>query len=111
MKENAFTSRETRTVTATLRIDDAQDVLVFSLDKKYTIHLKSNSSQLEIKTVFSALLDSLLKQPIKIVLEIEDGYSNNLLKDVCSAYIEDLNKEIDQIARKIPEAIISAELN
>lgn len=102
MKENAYMSLDTRTIIAQLKVENSQDVLVFVLDRNYTIHLRSETSQIEIKTVFSALLECLLKQPIKVALDIDKAYDNNLLKDVCTAYIGDLNNEIDQIAHKIP---------
>lgn len=108
MKESAYTSRETKQITATLKVEDSQDVLSFSIDKNYLIHLKSDTGQIEIKAVFSALLECMLKQPVKIVLEIDSNYSNGLLKDVCSAYISDLNNELDQTARSIPELLLSS---
>lgn len=107
MKESVYMSREVRTIIAQLKIENSQDVLIFVLEKNHTIHLKSETSQIEIKTVFSALLECLLKQPIKVVLEIDNTYDNNLLKDVCTAYIGDLNNEIDQIAHKIPAVLTS----
>lgn len=108
MKENAYMSRETKQIIATLKVVDTQDVLSFSLDKDYLIHLKNDAGQLEIKAVFSALLECMLKQPLKLVLKVDDNYSNGLLKDVCSAYISDLNSELDQVARNIPETLLSS---
>lgn len=107
MKGNAYMSRDARVINAYLKTDNTQDVLIFSIEKDYVIHLKSEHNQLEIKSVFSALLECLLKQPITVALIIDSSYDNTLIKDVCKSYIDDLNRELDQIVRKIPKDLIT----
>ncbi len=74
------------------------DVLIFDLDdenkEKYTVDLNSSSSQSSLKQVFSKLLNILLKEDIKLELEIDKDYKKGLYKDVCTEYISDLNQEI-----------------
>lgn len=74
------------------------------INKKYrlicenskTSDLNDSSSQLQIKEVFSKLLEELLLFDIDLVLEIQEGYSKGLYKDVFTEYISELNKELKQ---------------
>ena len=84
---------------------DEKDVLVFILDKenpeKYIVNLNSATSQLELKEVFAALLELVMKENVALQLTIEDGYSKGLYKEVCEEYIRDLNKEIGEVKQNI----------
>lgn len=77
------------------------DVLIFGLDEErpeaYAVNLNSPTSQNELKTVFSKLLELMLEEEIQLKLSIESGYSKGLYKDVCREYIEDLNRELVQV--------------
>ena len=91
---------ENKQIKVILTVKGETDVLVFLLDdespEKYTINLNDSSSQLQIKEVFSKLLEELLLFDIDLVLEIQDGYSKGLYKDVFTEYISELNKELKQ---------------
>lgn len=89
---------ENKQIKVILTVQGETDVLVFLLDdespEKYTINLNDSSSQLQIKEVFSKLLEELLSFDIDLVLEIQEGYSKGLYKDVFTEYISELNKEL-----------------
>lgn len=91
---------ENKKITVKLTVCGETDVLIFLLDEanpeKYIIDLNDSSSQLQIKEVFSKLLEELLLFDIDLVLEIQEGYSKGLYKDVFTEYISELNKELKQ---------------
>ena len=91
---------ENKEITVKLTVCGETDVLIFLLDEanpeKYIINLNDSSSQLQIKEVFSKLLEELLLFDIDLVLEIQEGYSKGLYKDVFTEYISELNKELKQ---------------
>lgn len=91
---------ENKKITVKLTVCEETDVLIFLLDEanpeKYIINLNDSSSQLQIKEVFSKLLEELLLFDIDLVLEIQEGYSKGLYKDVFTEYILELNKELKQ---------------
>lgn len=96
---------ENKEIKVLLTVQGETDILVFSLDEnepeKYIINLNDSSCQLQIKEVFSKLLEELLKFDINLHLEIQDGYSKGLYKDVCEEYIAELNKELMQVKNSI----------
>ncbi len=96
---------ESKTIKVTLTVQGETDVLVFLLDEehpeKYTINLNDSSSQLQIKEVFSKLLEELLLSDVVLELEIQKDYSKGLYKDVCIEYISELNKELIQVKSSI----------
>ena len=91
---------ENKKITVKLTVCGETNVLIFLLDEanpeKYIINLNDSSSQLQIKEVFSKLLEELLLFDIDLVLEIQEGYSKGLYKDVFTEYISELNKELKQ---------------
>lgn len=78
-----------------------EDVLVFLLDESnpemYVINLNSDSSQVEIKKIFSKILELLVSNDLLLEFSIAEGYSKGLYKDVCSEYITELQKEISSV--------------
>lgn len=90
-----------RTIDVLLTVSGDADVLVFALDEEcpdfYTVSLSTSSSQNDLQKVFSKLLQMLLDEDIVLSLTIADGYSKGLQKDVCLAYIDDLNRELVQV--------------
>lgn len=101
MKGRVFMKQaENKKITVKLTVCGETDVLIFLLDEtnpeKYTINLNDSSSQLQIKEVFSKLLEELLLFDIDLVLEIQEDYSKGLYKDVFTEYISELNKELKQ---------------
>ena len=101
MKGRVFMKQaENKKITVKLTVCGETDVLIFLLDEtnpeKYIIKLNDSSSQLQIKEVFSKLLEELLLFDIDLVLEIQEDYSKGLYKDVFTEYISELNKELKQ---------------
>lgn len=100
---------ENKKITVKLTVCGETDVLIFLLDEanpeKYIINLNDSSSQLQIKEVFSKLLEELLLFDIDLVLEIQEGYSKGLYKDVFSEYISELNKELKQTKSMIKKEL------
>lgn len=88
---------------------DDTDVLVFMLDEEnpdmYLVNFNSPSAQAELKNVFVKLLEILTTKDITLKLSVEDGYNRGLYKDVCSEYINDLNREILQVIPTIREIV------
>lgn len=88
-----------------LAVVGESDVLNFILDQEkpdeYVVNLNSDTSQSELKKVFSKLLELIIENDVKLVLKIAEGYSKVLYMDVCTVYIDDLNREISSVAESV----------
>ena len=88
-----------------LTVVGESDVLNFILDlekpDEYVVNLNSDTSQSELKKVFSKLLELIIENDVKLVLKIAEGYSKVLYMDVCTVYIDDLNREISSVAESV----------
>lgn len=88
-----------------LTVNGEEDILVFHIDEEkpleYYINLNSATNQLEIKKVFSKLLEVLLNDNIELKFMVSEGYSKGLYKDVCKEYVENLQKEIENVKESI----------
>lgn len=104
MKENESTSHNV-VIDAILKKIGDQDLLVFMMEKEHKIQLNSSDCQQSIKELFSDILTLMLRKAVTINLRVQDSYSNTLMIDVCKAYVKDLNKEIAQISKTLPEDI------
>ena len=100
---------ETKTVNVLLTVSENTDILIFDLDKekpiKYYINLNSQSCQIEIKEIFVKLLEMLTESEIKLVFNVAEGYTKRLYTDVCTEYINELNKELKQVREKIRQVL------
>ena len=110
MKGKVYMKRvENKIVKVVLTVMGETDVLVFLLDEndseKYVIDLNDSSCQIKIKDVFSKLLEELIEFDINLDLEIQEGYSKGLYKDVCKEYIAELNKELVQVKNSIKKEL------
>ena len=56
----------------------------------------------ELKEVFVRILSEMTRTSIKLVYVDKAEYKNNLYKDVCKEYVKDLNREINTVAKSIP---------
>lgn len=96
---------ENKKIKVVLTVQEQTDVLIFLIDEenpnKYIINLNDSSCQIQIKEVFAKLLEELLEFDIDLCLEIQEGYSRGLYKDVCKEYIAELNKELVQVKDSI----------
>lgn len=94
-----------RVIDVELTVLGETDVLVFHIDneapEKYSINLNSSTNQAEIKAVFSKLLELLINNDLELKLIIARGYTKGLYKDVCTEYINDLNRELLQVKLRI----------
>ena len=78
------------------------DVLAFLFeDKTLIVNLNIDSCQAELKEVFSELIVLSLNKDVILNLIIEEGYERGLYKDVCTEYISDLQRELDNVKDKI----------
>lgn len=100
---------EKKTIDVLLTVLGETDVLIFGFDdeqpEKYVVNLNSSSSQAEIKDVFSRLLELLITDDIVLDLKFSEGYSKGLYKEVCTEYINDLNREILQVKESISKTV------
>ena len=80
-------------------IDPETDVLEFRIQEGQiiTVNLNQASCQNDFKNVFAALLDLSVSNDIKLQLTFADGYTRGLYKDVCTEYIQDIQREIDEV--------------
>lgn len=97
-------SQETKTIDVDLVFHEEDDLLVFHLSEDFTVNLNSEDSTHSLKTAFSALLQDMLVQPIELKLNMpseDDG--KGLYKEVCTEYINELNREIRNVYATIPK--------
>lgn len=82
-----------------LRKEEDRDILEFLIsdDETVIINLNSEDSQAEFKSAFLIILKQLQFGNIKFQLDVQDGYDNQLIKEVCEDYIIDLNNEIKEV--------------
>lgn len=82
-----------------------EDVLVFLLDdekpNEYIVSLNNANNQTDIKRVFTKILEMLFDNDIALTFEIAEGYSKGLYKDVCSEYVNELQKEISAVKEQL----------
>lgn len=100
MNENTSTNQEAISVKLTKK--NEKDVLLFGLNSEehpdgIGVELNSERGQLDLKVVFSKLLEKMLNEQVVLEYFVEEGYSVNLFREVCKDYIEALNKEICQV--------------
>ncbi len=92
-----------------LTVVGESDVLNFILDQEkpdeYVVNLNSDTSQSELKKVFSKLLELIIENDVKLVLKIAEGYSKVLYMEVCTVYIDDLNREISNVAESVRKEV------
>lgn len=97
-------NQEVKKIIVELKKYDSNDILAFYIDKdEYHVNLNSESSQNDLKTVFSALLEQMIVTTIELDFKVEQDYKSGLYIDVCGEYIKELNREIKQVLKKIPQ--------
>jgi hypothetical protein len=78
------------------------DFLEFSVGSKtHKLNANSEDNQNEIKAMFCDVIPLLEQESLEFVLEIDENYDNKLLVEVATSYIEDLNKEIQNVRDEI----------
>ena len=98
-----------KTIEVLLTSYEGQDVLVFHLDdaepEKYCVNLNNEASQIELKAVFSKLLEILMVEDIELKLKTDEKYKTKLYIEVCEEYIIALNNELVQVKRLMKEEL------
>ncbi|MEE1126545.1 MAG: hypothetical protein U0L18_11560 [Acutalibacteraceae bacterium] len=93
------------TINVQLTTQGEEDVLLFLLDdnnpEMYALNLNSDNNQVEIKKIFSKILELLINDDILLDFSIAEGYSKGLYKDVCSEYVAELQKEISSVKESL----------
>ena len=85
-----------------LETDKDTDVLRFFVSEPpIDVNLNSSECQASLKSVFSILLERIVSEDIKLELEINPSFTRQLYKDVCPEYINDINRELNEVKEKI----------
>ena len=63
--------------------------------------MNATSGQKDLKIVFEKILKMLNSKDIELNLTIDEQYKKGLYKEVCTEYISDLNKEIEEVRAEI----------
>ena len=97
-------NQEVKIIKVELKKYNSYDMLSFYIKQiEYYVNLNSENSQNDLKTIFSILLEQMIENPIELEFEIAQGYKSGLYIDVCTEYIKELNREIKQVIKKIPQ--------
>lgn len=89
-----------------LAVDSETDVLRFFFDEeKIDVNLNSSTCQNDIKNVFVRVLNILVEKEVLFNLVFDKDYDRTMYKEVCTEYINDLNKEIQSVRGKIVEEL------
>ena len=67
--------------------------------------LKDDESQNNLKNIFVKLLTEITKYPVELQFLENPEYKTGLYIDVCKEYIKDLNKEITNVRKNMPEKL------
>ena len=82
--------------------ENETDILEFNIGSKvHKLDLNSEDHQMEIKKMFCDLIPLLENNSVELVLKVDEGYDNTLLKEVSTSYIGDLNKELENVRTEI----------
>ena len=77
------------------------DVSVQFDDGECRVNLNMDSCQAELKDTFSKLIKLSLENDVTLKLKIEEGYGRGLYKDVCTEYINELQRELNNVKERI----------
>ena len=79
--------------------------LVFGFEEVAEVCLNDDESQNNLKSIFVKLLTEITKYPIELQFLEKPEYKTGLYIDVCKEYIKDLNKEITNVRKNMPEKL------
>ena len=82
-----------------------KDYLVFGFEEVAEVCLNDDESQNNLKSIFVKLLTEITKYPIELQFLEKPEYKTGLYIDVCKEYIKDLNKEITNVRKNMPEKL------
>ena len=95
-------NQEEKIIDVYLMCEENKDYLVFDFEESLKVNFNEESNQNELKEVFVRILSEMTRTSIKLVYVDKAEYKNNLYKDVCKEYVKDLNREINTVAKSIP---------
>lgn len=103
-------NQEDKVINVHLENRDKKDYMIFEFEEEIVVCLNEESGQNELKNVFSALLTELIQNPVKLEYIENREYKIVLYIDVCQEYIKDLNREISNVRKNMPERLNKLEL-
>lgn len=87
-----------------LHLEESTDYLEFNIEGKiHKLDVNSEDNQEDIKKMFCDLVPLLEVGEVELVLSVEEGYDNALLREVSTSYIKDLNAELDNVRASLLE--------
>jgi hypothetical protein len=112
-KGKIFMSQEI--VKVVLSQQGESDVLTFDIKENekvqdYFVDLSdSANSQTQLKRIFARLLTLLIEKDIVLKLEVENGFTRTLQREVSREYIQELNDELKKVKELIKEQLADDE--
>lgn len=101
MKGRTFMNQEIIKVEL-LEKDLNTDILRFHVEEEpLEVNLNSAKCQGQLKDVFAVLLQKIISSDIKLELSVNDEYNRCMYIEVCKEYINDLNRELADIASEL----------
>lgn len=110
MEGGIYMNQEDKIINVHLEKREIKDYMIFKFEEEIVICLNEESGQSEFKTLFSVLLTELIKNPFKLEYIENKEYKVGLYIDVCQEYVKDLNREISNVRKNIPEKLNKVEL-
>lgn len=103
MKEEEYMVNE-KEVKVMLVSEGDNDYLNILLENKQSLKMNfSETDQKYLRNIYKEIISYMLEneQKIKFVLEVSDGYDNQLFKDVSKEFIDDLNEETEKVFQEM----------
>lgn len=90
-----------------MALDSDTDILRFHVgETPLDINLNSAECQSSLKDVFAALLNLLIHSDINLQLMVSKDYSRVMYVEVCTEYIKDLNRELEDIKDELRNELV-----
>lgn len=87
--------------------DPDTDILSFYVDDQpIDVNLNSAECQSSLKDVFAALLKLLIYSDINLELSVGEEYKRVMYVEVCTEYINDLNRELADVKDELRKELI-----
>ena len=100
-----FMNQESKVINVHLEKRENKDYLVLGFEEVAEVCLNDDESQNNLKSIFVKLLTEITKYPIELQFLEKPEYKTGLYIDVCKEYIKDLNKEITNVRKNMPEKL------
>lgn len=105
MIERIFMNQENKLINVHLEKRKNKDYLVFGFEEVAEVCLNDDESQNNLKNIFVKLLNEITKCSVELQFLEKPEYKTGLYIDVCKEYIKDLNKEIANVRKNMPEKL------